>query len=99
MTAAASSFGFTGGFGFVYKNGLPVGLLKGKKAAAFTSSGGPVLYTRFFTGSSSLKVLLKHTLGFCGMSTKGFLLGGARKVEDNQKELDHIVTRILNYLQ
>ena len=90
---------FTGGFGFVYKNGLPVGLLKGKKAAAFTSSGGPLLYTRFFTGSSSLKVLLKHTLGFCGMSTKGFLLGSARKVENNQKELDRIVTKIINYLQ
>jgi NAD(P)H dehydrogenase (quinone) len=90
---------FTGGFGFVYKNGLPVGLLKGKKAAAFTSSGGPLLYTRFFTGNSSLKVLLKHTLAFCGMSTKGFILGSARKVEDNQKELSRIATKIINYLQ
>jgi len=90
---------FTGGFGFIYKNGLPVGLLKGKKAAAFTSSGGPSFYTRLFTNNASLRVLLKHTLGFCGMNTKGFLLGGARKLENNQKELDQIATKILNYLQ
>lgn len=90
---------FTSDFGFVYKNGLPVGLLKGKKAAAFTSSGGPSIYTRFFTGNSSLTVLLKHTLAFCGMNTKGFLLGKARKVEKNQQELDRIATKILKYLQ
>lgn len=90
---------FTGGFGFVYKNGLPLGLLKGKKAAAFTSSGGPLLYTRFLTGSSSLKVLLRHTLGFCGMETKGFLIGGARKLESNQKKLDSIADKIIKYLR
>jgi len=90
---------FTGGFGFVYKNGLPVGLLKGKKAAAFTSSGGPALYTRFFTSNSSLNVLLKHTLAFCGMQTRGFLLGGARKLEDNKGKLNLMADKIMVYLQ
>ncbi|MDD3285562.1 MAG: NAD(P)H-dependent oxidoreductase [Patescibacteria group bacterium] len=90
---------FASHFGFVYKNGLPVGLLKGKKAAAFTTSGGPLVYTRFFTGSSSLRVLLKHTLGFCGMQTKGFLLGGAQKLEKNKGRLNKMAERIMEYLK
>lgn len=89
---------FTSDFGFYYKNGLPIGLLKGKKAAAFTSCGGPILYTRFFTGNSSLKVLLKHVLGFCGMKTKGFLLGSARGLEKNKNKLDKISEKIVKYL-
>lgn len=90
---------FTGGFGFIYKNGLPIGLLKGKKAAAFTSSGGPALYTRFLTGSSSLRILLRHVLGFCGMQTKGFLLGNARRLENDQIKLEKIAEKIITYLQ
>lgn len=89
---------FTSGFGFIYKNNLPVGVLKGKKAAAFTTSGGPILYTRFFTNLASLKVLLKHTLGFCGMQTRGFILGKARKLENNKEKLEKIAERIVNYL-
>ena len=90
---------FSSRFGFVYKNGLPVGLLKGKKAAAFTTSGGPSLYTHFITGSSSLRVLLKHTLGFCGIQTKGFLLGRAQKLENNKERLDNMADKIMKYLQ
>ena len=90
---------FTGGFGFKYKNGLPVGLLKGKKAAAFTTSGGPLVYTRFFTGSSSLKVLLKHVLSLCGIKTKGFLIGSARKLEKNKIKLDKMADKIIQYLK
>jgi len=89
---------FSSHFGFIYKNGLPVGLLTGKKAAAFTASGGPAFYTRFFTNSSSLKVLLKHTLKFCGMATKGFLIGNARELEKNKNKLDKIADKILQYL-
>jgi NAD(P)H dehydrogenase (quinone) len=90
---------FSSRFGFVYKNGLPVGLLKDKKAAAFTTSGGPSLYTHFITGSSSLRVLLKHTLGFCGIQTKGFLLGRAQKLENNKERLDNMADKIMKYLQ
>lgn len=90
---------FTGGFGFVYKHGLPVGLLKGKKAAAFTSCGGPIFYTNLFTGNATLKAVLKHVLAFCGIQTKGFLLGSARKLDDNRHRLDRISQKILTYLQ
>ncbi|MBN2884494.1 NAD(P)H-dependent oxidoreductase [Patescibacteria group bacterium] len=89
---------FTGGFGFHYKNGLPVALLKGKKAAAFTASGGPLLYTRFFTGSSSLKVVLKHVLSLCGVQTKGFLIGSARNLEKNKRKLEKMAEKIIKYL-
>lgn len=89
---------FTGGFAFIYKNRVPIGLLKGKKAAAFSSSGGPGLYTRLFTGNSSIKVLLKHTLNFSGMKTKGFLLGNARNLESNKKRLEKISEKVIKYL-
>lgn len=90
---------FTGGFGFVYIKGIPIGQLKNKKAAAFTSSGGPAIYTRFFTNSSSLRVLLKHVLGFCGMQTKGFLLGNARDLEKNKARLNLMADKILTFLK
>ncbi len=90
---------FTSGFGFIYFKGIPIGQLKNKKAAAFTSSGGPAIYTRFFTNSSSLRILLKHVLGFCGMQTEGFLLGNARKLEDNKERLNLMADKILAYLK
>ncbi|MDD2680780.1 MAG: NAD(P)H-dependent oxidoreductase [Patescibacteria group bacterium] len=89
---------FTGGFGVTYKHGLPIGLLKGKRAAAFTTCSGPSVYTHFFTGSSSLKVLLKHTLKFCGMQTKGFLFGSARHLEENKGRLEKMSGRVIKYL-
>lgn len=87
---------FTGGFAFTYAYGLPVGLLKNKKAAAFTS-GSPA-FIQFFTGNPALKVLLKYTLAFSGMSTRGYALGRASGLENNKKELEDIAKRIVKYL-
>lgn len=88
---------FTSGFAFKYYYGLPVGLLKNKKAAAFTSSGGPSFY-QFITGNPALKVLLKYTLAFSGMRTRGYALGRASRLEENKAELDRIAKRIVKYL-
>ncbi|MDP3836820.1 MAG: NAD(P)H-dependent oxidoreductase [bacterium] len=88
---------FTSGFSFTYAYGLPVGLLKNKKAAAFTSSGSPSFY-QFFTGNPALKVLLKYTLAFSGMRTRGYALGRASSLETNKKELEDIAKRIVKYL-
>lgn len=92
---------FVGGFGFKYQNGLPIGLLKGKKAAIFSATGGPRFFSRFFTGNISTKILAKHVLRFCGLNTKSFGLGSARgDLNEKQKNhLDKIADKILAYLE
>ena len=90
---------FISGFAFIYKSGLPVGLLKGKKAAAFTATGGPRLYTSIFKRDQSLRVLTKDILNFAGIETKGFCLGSARKLTDAGKaRLQTMSDKVLDYL-
>jgi len=89
---------FTSGFAFKYQNGVPLPLLIGRKAAVFSPSGGPAFYTRWFTGSYSLVVLLRHTLNFCGIRAKGFSIGNARKLENNKDKIEQMADKILTYL-
>lgn len=88
----------TGGFGFKYVKGLPVGLLKNKKAAIFTTSGGPWIYEKFLIGAPSIKLLSKHILGFCGIRSKSFMLCSANKLEKNQAKIDKIALKAFKYL-
>lgn len=89
---------FSSGFAFRYQNGLPIPLLTGKKAAAFSPSAGPTFYTKLFTAHSSLNMLLRHVLRFSGMRTKGFSLGNARKLENNKEKIELVADKILDYL-
>lgn len=90
---------FVSGFGFVYHNGLPVGLLKNKKAAIFSATGGPRWFTRFLTGDFATKTLAKYVLKFCGMSTKGFSIGSARTMNDKSRlEMAKMANKMLTYL-
>lgn len=90
---------FVGGFAFTYKAGLPIGLLSGKKAAAFSATGGPSFYSALFTRQQSLRVLTKDILAFAGIKSKGFSLGSARKFTDASKPgLDKIAQKVLDYL-
>ncbi len=90
---------FTSGFSFVYKAGLPIGLLKGKKAAVFSATGGPRLYTQLLTRNQSLSVLTKDILSFAGIRTKGFSLGSARELNDKKRgDLRLIATEVSRYL-
>jgi len=90
---------FVSGFGFVYKNGLPVGLLKNKKAAIFSATGGSRWFTHFLTGDFATKTLAKYVLRFCGMSAKGFSIGSARTMNDKSRlEMDRALSCLLNYL-
>ncbi len=90
---------FVAKFSFTYKAGLPIGLLKGKKAAAFSATGGPRLYTSLFTGDQSLSVLTKDILGFAGIQARGFSLGSARRLDDSDKaHLERIAKKVLKYL-
>lgn len=88
----------TGGFGFKYIKGIPVGLLKNKKAAIFTTSGGPWIYEKFLIGAPSIKLVSKHILGFCGIKTKSFMLCSANNLESNKKKIENFALLAIKYL-
>ncbi|MFA5886563.1 MAG: NAD(P)H-dependent oxidoreductase [Patescibacteria group bacterium] len=90
---------FTAEFAFVYKNGLPVGLLKGKKAAIFTAAGGPRWYSLFLTNNSAVSILTKYVLNFCALKTKGFYFGSAKLLDEMAKnKLQKIADKMIAYL-
>ncbi len=74
------------GFAFRYqKNGLPEGLLKGKRALVFTTTGGPAFYQKLVRGTRSIKVTTSDTLEFCGLKTQSVLIGGCRSLDEKKK--------------
>jgi len=90
---------FVSGFAFVYKLGVPIGLLTGKKAAVFSATGGPRLYAKFFIKDQSLSVLTKDILAFSGIKSRGFSLGSVPKMaEANKPRLRKIAKKLLQYL-
>ena len=83
------------GFAFKYVNGMPVGLLKGK-AAIFTSTGSPnfvnliVRPTKYFSN---------NVLRFCGIKSKGFIVGNALRFEEGKKIIiEKTVRKGISYL-
>lgn len=74
-----------GGFAYRFVNGIPRGLLKGKRASVITTTGGPVFYEKFLEGDRSLKVVVKNTLAFCGIKAKGYMIGSANKQDVTEK--------------
>jgi NAD(P)H dehydrogenase (quinone) len=90
---------FVSGFAFVYDKSLPKGLLSGKKAAVFTATGAPSFIFRYIMRSPSLKVITRYTLLFCGIKSRGFSLGQARKLEKNISQLESIANKMLVYLK
>lgn len=90
---------FTPNFAYKYlKNGLPLALLKNKRAAIFTSTGGPKIYTKFFLFNPSIKSLKKHILSFSGIKSKGFILYSAKNLEDNKQKIETISNKVIKYL-
>jgi len=91
---------FTAGFAFRYRpSGLPEGLLKGRRAAVFTSSGAPRFFARFLAGDRALKVLVKDTLRFCRLKARGFSVGSARQLtEAGKADIAACVRRGVDYL-
>lgn len=75
----------TGGFAFKFKGKFPVKLLSGR-AVVFTTTGGPAIFSKLIKNNRSLKVLTKDTLEFCGIKTKGYLIGSANKLTESQKK-------------
>lgn len=77
---------FIPGFGFIYEGKMPQGLLKGKDALIFTSTGAPRLITKFIYRDRSVKVLKKDVLSFCGIKAEAFVVDNAKNLDAQQKE-------------
>jgi NAD(P)H dehydrogenase (quinone) len=90
---------FISGFAYKYRGRLPIGLLKGKRAAAFTGTGQPRWFNFIFKRDRSLRVLLYDTLAFAGIKTRGFSLGSARNLDDKKKKaLERKAEKVVRYL-
>jgi len=90
---------FSAHFGFIYQHGVPIGLLKGRRAAVFSASGSPRWYNKFILHDRSLRTITRHTLRFCGIICRGFSVGSARKFSDRQKaRIDKACQAAMRYL-
>jgi len=90
---------FVGGFGFVYKLGIPIGQLKGKKAAVFSASGSPELYSLLITREQAVRTMTHDVLRFCGLEAKSFRLGSAKILnKDSELKIDNIANKVYQYL-
>ena len=89
---------FTSNFGFKYVRGIPCGLLNGR-ALVFTSTGASKFLYYIFLGGRSLKILTKDSLKFCGLKTKGYVIGKATELDEKQKiKIKKIVKNGLKFL-
>ena len=90
---------FTGQFAFIYKNNMPKGLLKGKKAVVIASSGAPKFFYWLIEKNIGLKQITKYTLNFCGIESKSYLVGNSSQFNEKQhKKIIKQVKKGLNYL-
>lgn len=92
---------FVSGFAFVYKLGIPLPLLKGKKAAVVTTGGGPNIYHRLIIGQTPNNILSRHVLNFVGIRTKNFHLGLANKTPDENmiSRIEKLKNEVIKYLK
>lgn len=77
---------FNSGYAFKYVNNMPVGLLKGKNAIVFVSTGAPKLFTWIGLGNRFKKNATHDILGFCGIKTRIYHTDAAFELNDKQKE-------------
>ncbi|MGV8169414.1 MAG: NAD(P)H-dependent oxidoreductase [Candidatus Nanoarchaeia archaeon] len=94
---------FAAGFAFRYvkKYGrtMPEGLLQGKKAIVFTTGGGPAFYFKYFLKSRGSLIMVKDTLGFCGIKSKGFHYGNAIKISpEAETKIEKLVKKGINWM-
>ena len=90
---------FTPKFAYQYSSlGIPEGLLKNKKAAIFTTTGGPSVYEKYIISLPSVKLIKNHILKFSGIKSKGFALYSAKNLEKNKNRIEKISLDIYKYL-
>ena len=78
---------FTSHFAFRYVNGIPRGLLKGKKALVLITSGANVFLSRAFQGGRPVKNIRNDILGFCGVKASVCQIGGANSFDDARGQM------------
>lgn len=84
---------------FIPKVGWPRGFLAGRRAAVLTTTGSPKLMHYIYQARRGIKLTTKDTLGFAGVTTKSFHVGGAQKLtENNKRRLDRAVAKATNWL-
>jgi len=89
---------FSAGFAFRYgANGLPVRLLRGRRALVITTTGGPAAYHRIVTLGRSLRVSTDDVLGFSGFRTRSLLIGNCRGIDEAKRgEIRRRVRRVMD---
>ena len=85
---------FTAGFGFKYTLGIPRGLLS-NKALLLTTTGGPVIYSRFI--AKNCRGLARDVLKFMGVSSNCVIFGGSTKF--SEEKIPGIETKVKNALK
>lgn len=75
----------TNKYAYIYEGSIPQGLLKGKKATVFFTTGGPAIYY-FFVGNAAKK-MMKMTLSFCGIKSRFIHIGNSSKLTPEREVL------------
>jgi NAD(P)H dehydrogenase (quinone) len=73
-----------GKWGFMIDFGIPIKLLKGKKAIVFCTSSSPKVATFFLLGNRFKTTMKKDMLGFFGIKTKLYHIDNAKKMNEYQ---------------
>ncbi len=95
---------FIAGFAFKYVDILhwfkaPKGLLKGKKASIFITTGSPTILALLVQGFRGGRIVKCDILRFCGIRSKIFQFGPAYKFSSHSKpKLERLVKKGLNWL-
>ena len=77
----------------------PVGLLTGKKAVVFVTTGARWWMTGPFLGNRYKKIIVHDILEYCGLKAKLFSLHNCLKWEESRKpEVEKLVKHGLNWL-
>lgn len=89
---------FTNHFAFLYDGMIPHGLLDGK-ALVFTTTGGPAIIEKLFLGKRSLKLVTFDVLRFCGIKSKGVIIGSSNKFTPKQKiKIERLVKKNIKFI-
>ncbi len=90
---------FVSGYAFEYINGRPVGLLKGKTAFVFMTSGGPAWYYKL-TGNVPARMIKSFALEFCGIKTKVWHIDRCLSFNDEKKkEIVNLINKVIEKIK
>lgn len=82
------------------KIGLPIGHLKGKRAAIVSTSGALGFLHTVIQGSRAGMVIGHDVLSFVGMKTKRYNVGGCQEFTDaNKRRIEKTIRRSLRWLR